>query len=85
MTPEEWNVLVKENPEWGLEDFTIKHTRMNKLEQFLQGKKTFLTVLAACGVMFLKLMGYVNEPIADNILVILGFTSAAAVRAAIKR
>jgi hypothetical protein len=55
---------------------------MQKLIEFLKGKKTYIIALAAAGIAFAQAMGW---PIPEYVYVILGACGLASVRAAVAK
>ena len=56
---------------------------MNKIIEFLVGKKTFIVVIAGLVVLGLKLLGFLDSALADTILIFLGFSGLTTLRLAI--
>jgi hypothetical protein len=55
---------------------------MQKLIEFLKGKKTYIIALVAAGIAFAQAMGW---PIPEYVYVILGACGLASVRAAVQK
>ena len=68
-----------------LEKLQIKvyNNYMNKIIEFLVGKKTFIVVIAGLVVLGLKLLGFLDSTTADTILIFLGFSGLTTLRLAI--
>lgn len=58
---------------------------MSNLWQLLNGKKTFILCILAAVVFLLQLLGVLSVTVAEQLFVVLGFGSAAALRAGMKR
>lgn len=58
---------------------------LKNVSEWLSGKKTYLLVLLALLVLLGNVLGYFSETVTTELLSVLGFSSIAAVRSAIKK